>query len=187
MTLQRVQGTAPITDVEFRLSDHMTTKGITIDADLVRAGMYVANEKVLKGGTPMAKVTTSGLYGPVKATTVKTTAAANQKAVTLTDAQFFVVGDVVKIGNETAQAIAAINYTTGVATMTDNLAGEQAAGTAVEVATGQQTAEGILLETVNLTDGDITSAIMTHGVVKSARVIGVNDLVKADLPKIEFR
>lgn len=187
MTLQRVQGTAPWAEPEFLLSDHKTTRGITIDAALVRTGHYETAKKVLKGSTPMAKVTATGLYGPVKATTVKVTAAAAQKAVELTDAQFFAVGDVVKIGNEAAQAIAALNYTTGVATMTNNLVGEQAAGVAVEVATGQETAVGLLLQSLDLTDGNVAAAVLTHGVVREARIIGVNALVKADLPLIQFR
>lgn len=185
MTLQRVAGTAPITDIEFRLSDHMTTKGITIDADLVRLAQYVAAEKVLKGGTEMAKVTATGLYGPIKKTTLASTAALGATTSVFTNARFFQVGDTVVIGSET-KALTAIDYDTNTATHTA-LAGQQLAGVTVKEDNGLETAEGILLETVNLTDGDITSAIMTHGVVKASRLLGHNSLTAADLTRIEFR
>lgn len=185
MTLQRVKGTAPLAEYEFLLSDHQIRRGITIDADLVRVDQYITDYKILKAGTVMGKVTATGLYGPVKKTTLAQTSALGATTSTLTDARFFQVNDTVKIGSET-KTLTAINYDTNVVTHTA-LAGEQLAGVTVEEDNGLEDAAGILLNTVDLTDGDVTAAILTHGVVKEARLFGSNTLTKADLPDIQFR
>lgn len=188
MRLQPITQSSYETDVEFLASrKNMVTKAVTLDADLVRTGQYTANKKILKSGTPLGKVTATGLFGPVKKTTVKTTAAANQKLVELTDARFFQVGDTIVVGSEAAQAIAALNYDTGVATMTNNLVAEQAAGVTVKEDNGLETADCILFNTIDLTDGDAAAAALTQAVVKEARIPAVNSLIKADLSRVEFR
>lgn len=186
MTLQRVQGTAPVSDIEFLLSDHMIRKGITIDDALVRTGQYTANIKLLKSGTVMAKVTATGLYGPVKKTTVAANAALGATAVVLTDAAFFQVNDSVIIGTEAANTITAIDYATNTITVSA-LVAAQNAGVTVKTANGLEIADGILFNTTDLTDGDVTAAILTQAVVRATRLIANNALTQADLPKVEFR
>lgn len=185
MTLQRVQGTAPLAEYEFLLSDHQTRKGSTIDADLVRLDQYLSTYKILKAGTVMGKVTATGLYGPVKKTTLAAQSNLGATTSTLTSAAFFQVGDSVLLGSET-KTLTAIDYATNVVTHTA-LAGQQNAGVTVKEDNGLETAEGILMNTVDLTDGDVAAAILTHGVVKEARLFGSNTLTKADLPQIQFR
>lgn len=185
MTLQRVKGTAPVSDIEFLLSDHMIRKGITIDDALVRTGQYTADVKLLMSGTIMAKVTATGLYGPVKKTTLAATSALGATTSTLTNAAFFQVNDSVVIGSET-KTLTAIDYDTNVVTHTA-LAGQQLAGVTVKEDNGLETADGILFNTTDVTDGDTAAAILTQAVVKEVRLIGSNALTKADLTKVEYR
>jgi hypothetical protein len=186
MTLQRVKGTAPVSDIEFLLSDHMIRKGITIDDALVRTGQYTADVKLLKSGTVMAKVTATGLHGPVKKTTVSANAALGATDVVLTNAAFFQVNDSVIIGTEAAKVISAIDYGTNTITVTA-LVAAQAAGVTVKANNGLETADGILFNTTDVTDGDTGAAILTQAVVKEVRLIGSNALTKADLTKVEYR
>lgn len=185
MTLQRVKGTAPLAEYEFLLSDHQIRRGITIDADLVRLDQYITDYKILKAGTVMGKVTATGLYGPVKKTTLAANVALGAVTSTLTDARFFQVNDTITIEAE-AVTITSINYDTNVIGHAA-LAAAHNAGVEVKENNGLETATGILLNTVDLTDGDVTAAILTHGVVKEARLFGSNTLTKTDLPDIQFR
>lgn len=185
MTLQPKKGTAPFADIEFLLSDHKTTRGITLDADLVRTGQYEANKQILKAGTPIGEVTATGLHGPVKKTTLAANVAAGAANSTLTDARFFQVGDTILIDAE-AVTITSINYDTRVIGHAA-LAGAHNAGVTVREDNGLETAVGILTQSVDLTDGDVAAAVVTHAVVREVRILGINALIKADLPKVEFR
>jgi hypothetical protein len=187
MRLQPITQPGYTTDVEFLASrKNIVTKPVTLDADMFRTGQYTANKKIANSATPLGKVTASGLYGPVKKTTVKTTAAIGATNVELTDARFFQVGDSVVIGTEASKAISAINYDTNTITVTA-LAAEQAAGVTVKANNGLETAECILFNTVDLTDGDAAVAAVTQAVVREARIPAVNSLIKADLARVEFR
>jgi hypothetical protein len=92
----------------------------------------------------------------------------------------------VVIGTEASKAISAINYDTNTITVTA-LAAEQAAGVTVKANNGLETAECILFNTVDLTDGDAAVAAVTQAVVREARIPAVNSLIKADLARVEFR
>lgn len=54
-------------------------------------------------------------------------------------------------------------------------------------ADGTETADCILLHTVDLTDGNAAAAAVTQGVVREARLTGIDANGKADLKHIEFR
>jgi hypothetical protein len=189
MNLSLRSVTAPAVDNEFLASSkNIVTRGVTIDAAKVRTGQYVASRKILKAGTPLGKITATGLRGPVKKTTLKTAASATDTSVTLVDPQFFQVGDTIIVGTEaSAIAIDALDYTTGVATLHSGLTGNQAKDVTIKVNNGLETATGLLLESIDLTDGNAAVAGVTQGVVTSARIPGYNALIAADLTRIEFR
>jgi len=54
-------------------------------------------------------------------------------------------------------------------------------------ADGRETADCILLNSVNCRDGNQVAAAVTHGVVYEARVTGLDGQAKQQLARIEFR
>lgn len=181
----------PATDVEFLASRHLTTKAVTIDETFVRAGLYETNRKQVKAGTILGKVTASGLYAPVKKTTLAANALSTDTTITVADATFFQAGDEIDVNGTTA-TIDSINYGTNVITLTAQLGAAKNSGDVVKATNGLGTADCIQLNTLDLTREDLTHAdaaatAVTHGVVHEARVRGANSLTKADLTRIEFR
>lgn len=159
------------------------TNGITIDATKVPAA--TDGSKLIKKGMPMAKVSASGKFRPYTGTTVQTTAASAATAVILTDASRLVVGDGVKIGNET-KTISAINYGTNTITVTA-LAAEQVAGTAVATTDGGQTPSVILKRAIDVKDGEHVVAGFEIAKVIAARIpVTVDDTLRGKMPHIVF-
>jgi len=105
-------------EAEFLASEHMMVKrvGVTLDASTV--GADANGNKILRKGTVLAKIHSSGKYRA---------------------------------------------YSNGLA------------------ADAGGTAEGFLLETVNLRDGDVICGMLSHGSVLEARVSGLDASGKADL------
>lgn len=118
-----------------------------IDATYAYDGANTGYERQIRPGTPMGRITSSGLWRPCPRTTTTTTGTVT--AAVLTDARAFKVGDVVSIGADTGITITAINYATNTITIASTAI---AAGEAVVVADGSQTCRGILNEFVDLWD-----------------------------------
>lgn len=55
------------------------------------------------------------------------------------------------------------------------------------VSDGRETADCILLNTINVRYGNAAATAVTHGVVREARLTGIDAAGKADLARIEFR
>lgn len=118
-----------------------------IDATYAYDGGNTGYERQIRPGTPMGRITASGLWRPCPRTTTTTTATTTTPV--LVDARAFKVGDVVSIGADTGLTITAIDYATNTITIASTAV---AAGEAVVVADGSQTCRGILNEFIDLWD-----------------------------------
>jgi len=159
--------------------------GITIDASLCYDGSQpTGDEQKLRAGTPMAKITSSGLWVPCKRTTVNgTTGAATE--VVLTDARHFQVGDTVDIASDTGIAITAIDYDTNTITITSTTVADGDAVIGSDNA-GEETCRGILNEYVNLVDSDNVardkraSQVINRGHLDASMILGDLTAIRAD-------
>jgi hypothetical protein len=186
MRLQPITQPGYSTDVEFLASKkNLVPKAVTIDADLVRTGQYTADRKIIKSGTPIGKVTATGLYGPVRKTTLAANVGVGATSSVLVDARFFMTGETILINNESV-TITSINYDTNTIGHAA-LAGAHNAGVTVREDNGLETADCILMNSLDVTDGDAAGAAVTQAVVREARIPAINSLIKADLTRVEFR
>ena len=105
-------------DLNILFSDKFLLEGRgVIDKDnAYDGGQPTGYEYSFSPGTPMAKITASGLWVPCKRTQVNGTSGA-ATAVVVDDARFFKVGDVITIGADAAITIAAIDYDTNTLTI----------------------------------------------------------------------
>lgn len=118
-----------------------------IDATYAYDGGNTGYERQIRPGTPMGRITASGLWRPCPRTTTTTTGTVT--AAVVVDARAFKVGDVISIGSDTGITISAIDYTTNTLTIASTTI---ASGEAVVVADGSQTCRGFLNEFINLWD-----------------------------------
>lgn len=118
-----------------------------IDATYAYDGANTGYERQIRPGTPMGRITASGLWRPCPRTTTTTTGTVT--AAVLVDARAFKIGDVVSIGSDTGITITDINYATNTITIASTAI---ASGEAVVVADGSQTCRGILNEFIDLWD-----------------------------------
>jgi len=157
--------------------------GITIDSTKVPAD--ADGNRIIRKGMPMAKITASGKFRPYTGTTVQTTAASAATAVILADASRLVVGDEVKIGNET-KTISAINYETNTITVTA-LAGEQVAGTVVAGTDGGADPTVILKRGINVKDGDhVVGGYEVVKVISERIPVTVDATLRGKMPHVVF-
>ena len=118
-----------------------------IDATYAYDGGNTGYERQIRPGTPMGRITASGLWRPCPRTTTTSNGAVT--ALVVVDARAFKVGDVISVGSDTGITVTAINYATNTLTITSTTV---ATGEAVVVADGSQTCRGFLNEFVDLWD-----------------------------------
>lgn len=156
--------------------------GITIDATKVTAAPN--GDKIIRKGMPLAKIT-NGKFRPYTGTKVKTGAAASDTVIELEDASRLVVGDEVKIGNET-KTITAIDYAENKITVSA-LSAAAPSGTVVETTDGGGNPSVILNRTVNVKDGDHVVGGYEVAKVIAARIpVTVDDTLRQKMPHIVF-
>ena len=120
-----------------------------LDATYAYDGANTDYEYELRPGTPLGRITASGLWRACART--KTTTTGTVTSVVVTDARAFKVGDVITIGGDTGITISAINYSTNTLTIASTTV---ASGDAVFCEDGSATCRGILNENINLKDED---------------------------------
>lgn len=86
-----------------------------IDDDNAYDGANTGKETEIRAGTPLAKITATGLWVPTKRTTVAETGTVT--ALVVTDARAFKVGDVISVGSDTSITITDIDYATNTLTI----------------------------------------------------------------------
>lgn len=118
-----------------------------LDATYAYDGGNTGYERQIRPGTPLGRITASGLWRPCPRTTTTTTGTVT--AAVVVDARAFKAGDVVSIGADTGLTVSAVNYTTNTLTIPSTAI---VSGEAVVVADGSQTCRGILNEFVDLWD-----------------------------------
>lgn len=90
---------------------------VTLDGTNSYDGGNTSYEKYIRGGALLARSSSSGLWAPLKRTKANGLGS-SATALTVDNAVFFRAGDSVIVGNNAAQAIVSINYSTNVITLT---------------------------------------------------------------------
>lgn len=121
-----------------------------IDATYAYDGKNTSYEQEIRPGTPMGRITASGLWRPCPRTLVNMTGATTT-ALVVDDARAFKAGDVISVGSDTGITVTAIDYATNTLTIASTTVADNEA---VVVADGSQTCRGFLNENINLKDPD---------------------------------
>lgn len=175
--------------VQILASEHLRfiQGGMTIDGTYVRDGQYETGKKIVKVGTRLAKITSSGLYAPVRASALASAAAAADTTIEVDDATFYMAGDALSIGG-TAATIDSINYSTNVITLTAAVGADKVVDTTVLGTGGFGTAVAILYpDDIDVTNGDEAVGGIDHARVIEARLPGtVSAQEKIDLKEIAW-
>lgn len=164
-----------------RSPDHVLFTHGMIDSANAYDGKNTGYEKELRPGTPMGQITATKLWVPCRRTTTTTTGTVT--AAVLVDSRAFKVGDTISIGADTGITITAIDYGTDTITIASTTI---AAGEAVVVADGSQTARCVLNEHVNLYTPDRVLVNKSfgkgiyHGLVSSAGILGDLAAIRAN-------
>lgn len=156
-----------------------------LQAKLPGGVLLVIGHGVVVKGTVLGKITSGGKFGPYAVTTVATGGSSGDTTVIVTDASLFIVGDSVKIGTESAKTITAINYGTNTITVSA-LTATQAAGVAVAIQDGRQTAVCILDNDADTTNNDVSASAFIAGVFDSTQIIGADAAAKTALKLCYF-
>ncbi len=159
--------------------------GATIDSTKVKAN--ADGRKIVKLGTRLGQITSSGKYAPVKSTELAVDAASTDNTITGIDATFFQAGDSIDVDG-TAATIDSVNEDTNVITLTGQLGAAKTAGAPVTVTDGSATAVFVLYpHDVDCTNGDIAVGGIDEARLIEARLPGtVSDKEKTDLDQITF-
>ncbi len=120
-----------------------------LDATYAYDGKNTSYEYEIRPGTPLGRITASGLWRPCPRTLVHTSGTVT--ALVVDDARAFRVGDVITVGGDTTITVTAINYSTNTLTITSTTV---VAGEAVFCEDGSAVCRGILNENINLLDED---------------------------------
>jgi hypothetical protein len=156
--------------------DKFSELTVVLDGDASYDGSY-AYPKVIRAGALLGRNTTSGLYAPVKVTTVATSASSINTFV-VANAAFFQVGDVISIGATTARTITAIVYSTNSITVSGATFNVTAPTDVVKHTNGTEKAIAIAIETVECRDPENRNnahkqiRVAVDGFVRSNQVKG---------------
>ena len=161
--------------------------GMTIDQNFVRLDQFEAGRRIVKAGTRLGKITASGLFAPVRSTTLAVAALSTDTTITVVDARFAMAADQLSV-NGTNVTVSSINYTTNVITLTAQIGAAKAIGDTVKSTNGLGTAVAILYpEDIDVTDGNEAVGGIDHARIIEARCIGtVSASEKADLKEIAW-
>ncbi len=161
--------------------------GMTIDQNFVRLDQFETGRRIVKAGTRLGKITASGLFAPVRSTTLSVAALTTDTTITVVDARFFMAGEQVNV-NGTNATISSINYTTNVITLTAQIGAAKAIGDTVKATNGLGTAVAVLYpDDIDVTDGNEAVGGIDHARVIEARCIGtVSASEKTDLKEISW-
>jgi hypothetical protein len=159
---------------------------IVIDATYAIDGGNTGRTDELRAGCLMAKLD-SGLWVPCKRTAVRTGTTGTVTALTVDDASFFKVGDVITVGADTGITVTAVDYTTHTLTIASTAVVDGEVVFATTPA-GAKTARGILNNTVRLLSGepfqtdqlDKTSTLLLAGYVDASVIQGDLTAIRAD-------
>ena len=159
--------------------------GVVLDADYCYDGSQPdGDERKLRAGVPLARITASGLWAPCKRTRVNGTSGA-VTAVVLDDARFFQVGDTVQIGSDTDVEITDIDYATNTITIASTTVADNE-DVFVDHAdqAGLEICRGFLNEYVDLVDEDDTARnkqvakVVNRGLLDASMILGDLDAIR---------
>lgn len=160
---------------------------VVIDATYAIDGSNTGRTDELRAGCLMGQITTTKQWVPLKRTAVKTGTTGIVTALTVDNAAFFKVGDVISVGSDTGITITAIDYTTNTLTIASTAVVDGEAVIATTPA-GSETARGILKESVRMLTGvpydvtsrDVNAVIIISGYVNENMVLGDLAAARAD-------
>lgn len=160
--------------------------GIVLDTTYCYDGSQASgDEQILRAGTPMAKITATGLWAPCKRTLVTGTGTLTDLVVD--DSRAFQVGDTITIGSDTDVDVTAINYSTNTLTIASTavVAGE-AVFVDIAAQVGLEICRGFLNEHIDLVDSDhiardkFASKVINRGHLDASMILGDLTAIRAD-------
>lgn len=167
----------PINSRTVLRDDNCSKITVFLDGTNSYDGSNTGYEKVIRAGAMVAKNGSTGLYVPVKITTVSESPAtsASINTFTVVNSAFFQVGDVIDVGVTTSRTITSVNYTTHSITVDGSAFNPSNTNVVKSSTSGCELAIGILLSEVELRDAENRNN-------KSKEVeIAVNGFVNSDL------
>lgn len=162
----------------------VATRG-TIDSANAYDGGNTGFETEMRAGLPLAQITASKKWVPVKRTTANGAGSA-ATALIVTDARSFKVGETLRVGSNAGCTISAINYSSN--TITLSATKSWASGDAVycDSLAGSETTRAILNEHIVLRDEDgvvrdkLFSKGIYFGVIDNSQILGDLAAIRAD-------
>jgi len=158
-----------------------------IDATYAIDGSNTGRTDELRAGCLMAQIDTTKQWVPCKRTTVATGTTGTVTALTVVNAAFFKVGDIISVGADNSITVTAIDYTTNTLTIASTAVVDGEAVIATTPA-GSKTCRGILKESVRMLTGvpydstnrDVNACIIVSGYIDDNQVIGDLAAIRAD-------
>lgn len=164
------------------------TNGITIDYTKVPAD--ADGNKIIRIGMPVSKITASGKFRPYTTNKLAANIAANATTATFVDPIQWIVGDVLKFDNGSANenvTILTINQTTKAITFAAITNAYTTANGIIATADGGETPTVILKRSVNVKDGDhVVGGYEVVKVIKERIPVTVDAALIAKMPHVVF-
>lgn len=165
------------------------TNGATVD--YTKVPLDADGNRIIKKGTPMAKITASGKYRPYTGGLALTSnVAASATSAVLNDVSRLVVGDIVTFYNGTntePKTITAINTGTKTISFTAITNAYTTANGVLTMADGGDTPTFITVRQTNVKDGDhVIGGVEVAKLISARLAVTVDAALKAKMPGITF-